>query len=253
MKRWALIGLMALFASAAFPQAASWWRIPAVGSGPGAHGSYWASDLYLFNPNAEEITVNVVLIHATGSFGPVGIRVPAGGSYTLEDAMVPFELQGAGALEVMTGDFAQFYVMSRTYNTEADGDTQGQDVAGQDWCLGQGPDGLGEKLLFLGIQQTLQFRTNFGFVTDETPVDLVLDVYEDRGVLVVSIPIHLDRFTAVQFNLATYTGAAVNNGYAVARMVSSSFACVNGYASVVDNGTQDGTYIGGQLIPAPAR
>jgi hypothetical protein len=245
--------LLITVAAAAFPQAASWWRIPAVGSGPGAHGSLWASDVYLYNPGASEIVVEVVLSTGTGSYGIPTYAVPAHGSTTIGDVGAVFSLQGAGALQLQGRDGAEFYVMSRTYNTEADGDTQGQDVAGQDWCLGQGPDGLGEQLLFLGIQQTLRFRTNFGFVTDGTPVDLVMDVYEDRGLLVVSIPIHLDGSTATQFNLAAYTGAAVNNGYAIARMVSSSFACVNGYASVVDNGTQDGTYIGGQLIPAPTR
>jgi len=253
MKKIALCCLLMAVSVAGFSQASSWWRIPAIGSGPGAYGSYWLSDVYLFNPNNFNINVELVMVHATGSYGVLTYPVPAWDSLTIEDVGYEFSLQGAAALQLQGQGGALFYVMSRTYNLETDGDTLGQDVPGQDWCAGQYPSGPYEGLLFLGIQLDSQFRTNFGFMGDSTPADLQVDVYDGNGNYIVSIPVHLNAWSGTSFSLSTYTNATIVNGYALAFVESTAQTCVNGYASVVDNGTQDGTYIGGQYITDPTR
>jgi hypothetical protein len=253
MKKFVLCCLLLAVSAAGFSQASSWWRIPAVGAGPGAYGSYWLSDIYFFNPNGYTITVEVVLIYATGSYGGLTVQVPAWDSATIEDVGYEFSLQGAAALQLQGQGGAEFYVMSRTYNLETDGDTLGQDVPGQDWCAGQNPAGPDEALLFLGIQYDSQFRTNFGFMGDSTPADLQVDVYDGDGNFVVTVPVHINPWSSVTFSLGSYTNATIFNGYAVAFLMSTAQTCVNGYASVVDNGTQDGTYIGGQYITVPTR
>ncbi|GEM_PF-1724279 len=253
MKKFALCCLLMAVSVAGFGQASSWWRIPGVGSGPGAYGSYWASDIYLYNPNQDDIVVEVILVYATGSYGPLAYLVPAWGSATIEDVGSEFSLQGAAALELQSRSGAEFYVMSRTYTTDVNGYTQGQDVPGQDWCAGQNSYSSEEGLLFLGIQLNSGFRTNFGFMGDSAPIDLQVDVYNGNGAFIVSIPVHINAWSGTSFPLGTLTNATITNGYAIAFILSSGEACINGYASVADNDTNDATYIGGQLIGVSAR
>ncbi|HPR65214.1 MAG TPA: hypothetical protein PK014_13470 [Thermoanaerobaculia bacterium] len=252
MKQFMLGCLILMMCSVGFGQASSWWRIPAVGSGPGAYGSYWLSDIYLFNPNLYPISVNVYLIYTTGTYGPLTYTIPEWGSTTIKDVGGKFSLQGAAALQIQGQNDAVFNVMSRTYNRETNGDTTGQDIAGQDWCAGNS-SGPSQMILFLGIQQNSGFRTNMGFMGGSNPVDLLVSVYDGNNQYVTGIPVHLDSWSGTSFSLAKYTSANISNGYAIASITSSASACVNGYASVVDNGTQDGTYIGGQILYAPMK
>jgi len=252
MKKAVLIIVLLAASAAGWAQASAWWRIPAVGAGPGAQGSYWYSDIYIFNPNLTAITVDVYLLYTTGTYGPISYTVADWGSVSILDVGSKFSLQGAAALQLQGRDDAVFFVMSRTYNREADGDTQGQDIAGQDWCAGNG-SGPDQMLLFLGIQLNSRFRTNMGFMGGSNALDLSVAVYNGNGTYVTGIPVHLNSWSATSFALGNYTSSTITNGYAIVSIISSASACLNGYASVVDNGTQDGTYIGGQLLYAPAR
>jgi hypothetical protein len=251
MRRFVLGLLVLTAASAGFAQAA-WWRLPAVGAGPGAQGSYWLSDVYLFNPNVTTITVDVWLLHATGTYGPLSYTVADWSSVTLKDVMTKFSLQGAAALQLQGRDDMPFFVMSRTYNRESDGDTTGQDIAGQDWCLGNS-GGPAQMLLLLGLQLNSRFRTNMGFMSGTNPVDLSVAVYNGANNYIAGTSVHLNAWSSSSFSLSSLTSATIDNGYAIVSVTSTASACVNGYASVVDNGTQDGTYIGGQLLYAPMR
>jgi hypothetical protein len=252
MRRFALCCLLLAVCTTGFSQASAWWRIPAVGAGPGAQGSFWLSDIYIFNPNLTAITVDVYLIYATGTYGPLSYTVADWGSKTLEDIGTQFSLQGAAALQLQGRNDMPFFVMSRTYNREADGDTQGQDIAGQDWCLGNS-SGPSQMLLLLGIQRNSRFRTNMGFMGGTNPVDLSVAVYNGNNNYVTGFSVHLNSWSGTSFPITNYTSATIDDGYAIVSITSTASACVNGYASVVDNGTQDGTYIGGQLLYAPMR
>jgi hypothetical protein len=251
MKNFAVCCLLLAACVSGFAQASSWWRIPAVGAGPGAQGSYWFSDVYIFNPNLTTITVDVYLIYATGTYGPISYTVADWGSVAIKDVGSKFSLQGAAALQLQGQNDMPFFVMSRTYNRESNGDTQGQDIAGQEWCAGNG-SGPSQMLLFLGIQLNSHFRTNMGFMGGTNPMDLSVAVYNGNNNYVTGFSLHLNSWSGTSFPLSNYTSSQIDSGYAIVSITSSATACVNGYASVVDNGTQDGTYIGGQLLYAPA-
>lgn len=118
-----------------FAANAATFVVPAAGTGPGANGSQWQSELTLHNAAPRAATVTVSLHQGTTVLGPVAIELQPGETASIQDvARTSFGLQGGtGALVLQTDDRAgrSLAITSRTFNTSPDGEF-GQDVPAVD-------------------------------------------------------------------------------------------------------------------------
>lgn len=105
--------------------------IPAISHTPGRYGTFWATDLWLFNPSGEPMSVSMRRVTAPGAMQTVDL--PAHGSMRISDILT---WMGGGpdgdgvpndAL-VLTSPFSwgeQLVATSRTFTTDPDGATYG--------------------------------------------------------------------------------------------------------------------------------
>jgi PKD repeat protein len=137
--------------------------LPAVGRAPGANGTFWRSDVTLFNPNATSMHGSLRFL-AAGSDNSSGatraISLAPGQTSTIADVLSFVGLtSGSGALEVLWTDVPPV-VTSRTYTTASAGGTYGQSID---------PVAAFTTDTFVpGLRSDASFRSNIGFVNGST-------------------------------------------------------------------------------------
>src|SRR4051794_9626381 len=121
----ASMALLPLNASAAS------YIIPAAGTGPGANGSHWQSEVTLHNVSTLATSAKLTYHDGSGASAAVDVTLPAHGTVSIADIVqTKFgKDNGTGAIEVAIPDidFARVAVTSRTFNTSAAGEF-GQDI-----------------------------------------------------------------------------------------------------------------------------
>lgn len=105
--------------------------VPAAGTGPGANGSRWQSEVTLHNAALRAATVTATFHYGTAVLGPVTIELQSGQTTSIQDiARTKFGLgAGTGAIVLQTDDRTarSLAITSRTFNTSAEGEF-GQDI-----------------------------------------------------------------------------------------------------------------------------
>jgi hypothetical protein len=125
--------LIAAAAIAALPLAsqAATFVVPAAGTGEGAGGSQWQSELTLHTAGPRAMTVNVSFHQGTSVFGPVQVTLQPRSTVSVEDVVrTQFGLQaGTGALVIESNDAdaRTLAITSRTFNVSSTGEF-GQDI-----------------------------------------------------------------------------------------------------------------------------
>ena len=121
----AAIALLSVAASAAT------LIVPAAGTGPGASGSHWQSELTLHNAAPRAASIAVTFHQGATVLGPVTIDLAANQTRSIADiARTSFGIEsgtGALVLEVADRSARSLAVTSRTFNTSTEGEF-GQDV-----------------------------------------------------------------------------------------------------------------------------
>ncbi len=144
--------------------------IPAVANLPGLAGTFWQSDVTIFNPGENQISVRLLLFPEIRDGGPVfdpvtsdSISIPAMGQLTVSNVVQSLfgMINTKGALSVISEDGSPVAIGSRTYTFGLDGGTYGQEVFGvlvsdRAWAAGAKNDSL--------------FRTNVGVYLPVGPV-----------------------------------------------------------------------------------
>lgn len=166
--------------------------IAGIGDTPGAHGTYWRSDLWLFNP-ADEPTV-VTLRRVSNRSVPSQVTLPAKASHKIDNVLAAL---GGGphgdgtafdALVIESPHRAgnQVSAFSRTYTADAGGGTYGQAVPAVPSLLGYsnhvdlstiGAAQLADSdsILTLDRRAPGQYRHNLGIVnTSDEPITIRL-------------------------------------------------------------------------------
>jgi hypothetical protein len=230
------------------------WRLdyPAVARTPGLAGAQWFSDAVLLNPSAEPAAVDLSLLPSGGggeSVGPVTYSVPARQQRVLRDVVSALGMTGAGGLEIHTTS-PDVMGVSRTYSTGDDG-SFGQHIA----AVAQ-EDALvdGDRYLLLGLAGNDGFHTNLGVLnlgTTATAVDF--ELYDTSGVLLETVRVRAAARSYAQKNsvFSRLTEDAIKGGYAVVS-TSAAGARFLAYASVVDDGSHDPTFISPMPLADPA-
>lgn len=274
MKRFFIFLLFLSFGifSFGFFRAAEAVIIPAVAKTSGAGGSFWQSDLFIFNPNSFPIKITLQFI-PSGTQGsasnPIIVEVPqtvaAGNTLTIKDVLgTYFPSYQVGALivwgENTAGQEAIILVNSRTYTPDPENiGTFGQGIPGIPWYYygdeNYAEEGL-DKLYLWGLDQNDKYRTNLGIlnISDRLTETISIKVYSPSNNLVGEIPVTLGPLAHYQINgILTQLGVE-GEGYKAIIEVSSYIdndpsnpdpiiPAVMAYASKVDNGLNDPTYI----------
>jgi hypothetical protein len=245
---WAVVPLHAHLAEG------STWRLdfPAVARTPGLAGAQWFSDAVLLNPSAEPAAIDLALLPSggdSGSVGPVTYSVPARQQRVLRDVVSALGKTGAGGLEVHTTS-PDVIGVSRTFSTGGDG-SFGQHIAAveQENAL---VDGV--QYLLLGLAGNDGFHTNLGVLNlDTTATTVDFELYDTSGVLLETVTVRAAARGFAQKNsvLSRLTEDAIRGGYAIVS-TSAAGARFLAYASVVDDGSHDPTFVSPTPLTDPA-
>ena len=219
--------------------------LPVVAHNGGLNQSQWRSDLGLLNTGSA--TANLQLKF----FAPTGVAsnttyVPPGVQSVLTDVVGQLGASGQGALEIHSDQ--PLKVTSRTYNqVSSDASCQPNGTQGQDYPAVAASDGLaaGQSAYLAGLAENASYRCNIGLVNVGPGAATVLvELYNGAGTKLTDYTMSLTpgqwaQETQPFMNKAGQT--AMDRGYA--KITVQSGSGVFGFASVVDNLTNDPTTV----------
>ena len=235
---------LAAAAIAALPLAASaaTFVVPAAGTGPGAAGSQWQSELTLHSAAPRVITVNVALHQGTTVLGPVTITLQPRETRSIED-IVKTEFgvtAGTGALVITTSDrdARGLAITSRTFNVAPDGGEYGQDIPAVPVANAAV---AGDIATLTGPSSVATNRFNFGlFVVENSSIEWQL--VRSNGAIAKTVRASYAAGQHVQYNNgveAIFAEAPQDNDTVYARILSGKAIA---YGSVI-NQTGDPSFV----------
>ena len=205
----------------------------------------WRSDMRIFNGGANTVTVTLAYVPQPGNTGTdstVSFQLKPGEVHAIDNTMQTlFGLTNTGGSVVITTDAASSLVATaRTYNQTSSG-TYGQFIPG---VSPQESVGVGDRTLqILQLESSTRFRTNIGVTEttgNETTV-LVTAIPSDSKIsastTITLAPNEFHQFSLDNFNLGTLYNTRVT-----VKVIGGS-GKVTAYGSVIDQQTQDPTYV----------
>lgn len=241
MRRLTVSSLVAAVASAAFAlNPGTELVVPAAARGGGAGGSFWVTDLYLYNPGTGSVDADLYwLPRDTDNSGatPVRYTVPPGESVALPDAIQNvFGLaSGAGAIRIVaTG--GELVASSRILNTADPSGTYGQGFEAVPTSAALAPGGVTD---VVGLAQGGGFRSNlFAVNVGSTPAAFTLSVRTAGGAEVAATSVSLPPYAAWYRSLPALGVATLQDGTAHVEVTSGAVVVVG---SRIDDGSGDPT------------
>ena len=222
------------------------WLIPAVASRTGAGSTDWRSQVGVVNPTSETREASVYFVASGHSWpgellsGPYTIG--ANQSLYLDDVLLP-ERPATGLIYV-TVDESGTAVSCRTFTPAAQGGTFGQ---GQPGILLSSVSTATELILPLIHSSPGVFRTNVGFAQTSTGTYQVeAQIYSAAGTLLAQKTYSQGaawRQINDIFSDMGIVSTEVEGGWIRVRLVSGSPAFWTTYATVIDDTTNDPTYV----------
>lgn len=145
--------------------------IPVAGTGPGANGSQWQTEVTLHNVSVKPITAQLRFHDGSGLVDDAVVEIAPRTTMSIDDIVnTTFHVSsGTGALTIDTDDAlrGKLVITSLTFNRSAEGDF-GQDIPALDVESALGTGDLG---VIPGPSSALDARFNFGlFTLDETTI-----------------------------------------------------------------------------------
>jgi len=220
--------------------------IPAVGRAGGANGTFWRSDVTIYNPTASTQSVSLLYL-ASGADN----RTPVSRSFAiLPGRTVVFAdvLQsvfglggGTGALAIRSSGNVEPVVTSRTYTSVAGGGTYGQSI---DPVLSWDSDAW-----VPGLRSDSSFRSNVGFVnTSNAPISVGVTLVASNGQSLAAGFASLPPRSMSQISMAgLFPGIDVASfGSFALQAHTDSPNALFVYGSIVDNSTGDPVFYAGQ-------
>jgi hypothetical protein len=223
------------------PASTAW--VPVVAHNPGLNQSQWRSDLGLLNPGP--VTANVQFqFFGTGGLVSNTTYVPAGTQWILSDVVGQLGADGQGALEVVSD--RPLTLTSRTYNQVAsDASCYPDGTQGQDYLVLAAGDGLaaGQSAYLAGLTENAAYRCNVALVNvGPGPATALVELYDGAGTKLTeyTVVLAVGQWSQELQPFRSKAGqAAMERGYA--KITVESGSGVFGFASVVDNVTNDPT------------
>ena len=209
----------------------------------------WRSDMRIFNPSETPVETTLTFYPSGNTDQPVErvVSIGAGEVLAMDNLLEEtFESTGTGAVHVESTEADGLVVTARTYDLGEEG-TYGQFIpaVSLDDSIGMGD----RALQVLQLEQSERFRSNLG-LTEVSGNDVVVEIatlVSGRS----SAPILIQRLSAnefVQLNsvMSSRLGLEnVHNARVTIRVVSGE-GRIAAYGSIIDNLTQDPTYVPSQ-------
>ncbi len=230
--------------------------IPAVAHTAGVGGTFFQTDLRLFNFRDEPLLIELVLMPSGGPEQRFNVTVEPQQILALDDVVLTTFGRDAstGALRLHSSGWGVIAI-SRTYNLDTESGTLGQFVAPQFWGRAAGGgnyDSDDHKRTLLHLAKSEHFRSNVGFVEVlGLDAELALEMFDDSGALIASGKLSLAANSHRQINdVFGFLGAPAGD-HASLTVSLTDTARFFTYASVVDNLSADPIFVPG-LGPADA-
>jgi len=209
--------------------------IPVAGRAPGANGTFWRSDITLYNPSSNSVTLTLRYAGATKS-----VSLGANDTTVLSDVLSQFGLpSGSGAVQVTWTSATGPVVTSRTYTTVTTGGTYGQSI-----------DPIAElarRVFVPGLRNDGSYRSNIGFVNggNETEVFAVI-LLSPFGNELARTNVTLAAGQQMQTSVtALFPNASLGAGFTL-QAEGDSNARLFAYGSMVDNESGDPVFFAGR-------
>ncbi|MGA7614452.1 MAG: PKD domain-containing protein [Thermoanaerobaculia bacterium] len=222
--------------------------IPAAGKAPGAAGTFWRSELTIWNPGASPLSASLRFLPA-GTDNRYALSkslpVPAGSTVRIDDLLDWFGVSsGNGALLLTwSGSGGGPVLTTRTFTTRAGGGTYGQAIPGFELVH------LGSDAWLAGTRSDSGFRTNVGVVnTNDQPSQVTLGLITPQGTTVASTTVTVPPKSQLQSSAAAlFPAADVSSlGQFSVHAHTDSKGGLFVYGSVVDNDSGDPVFVAGE-------
>src|SRR5213592_3460810 len=241
MKRIITLAAMALLPVAA---SAATFVVPAAGTGGGANGSQWQTELTLHSTSSTVMTVNLVFHDRNGAAETSSVQLAPRSTVALSDVVkTRFNREAAtGAIEIIVDDaFAtKLAIASRTFNTSENGEF-GQDIPAINLADAAV---AGHTVVLAAPANAIDNRFNGGLYA-ATAASVRWELVRADGTTVKSIETDYAAGTQNQYNLMaeTFFGESAANSDAILATITKG--TVIGYGSAINNRTGDPNYVPG--------
>ena len=219
--------------------------IPAVGRAAGLNGTFWRSDVTLYNPTGAPKMVSMrLLVAGADNRNASSQSITLGGGQTLVLADVASRFTGTansnGALELSWVGTAPV-ITSRTYTTDGNGGTFGQSI--------DAIAAYGSTQYVPGLRSDSSFRTNAGFVnnSDQT-IGVTLSLISSSGATIANGFVALPPQSQAQYGLGSLFPTVNLNtlGNVTLQAHTDNGAVLFAYGSIVDNASGDPVFFAGK-------
>ncbi len=231
--------------------------LPAAARTPGANGTYWTTDLELFNTATEATTVALFFNRSdrdnTSPAASAQVVLPPRATITFADALASlFDVAvGTGALDILAS--SPVIAHARVSTPAAGGGTYGQLVPAVParWAVGDddasGVNPASDTLYLFALAEGPAFRTNLGVVNvSGVPLALELRATAAGDAPGEPVRLELEPFSHTQVNqvlLALGLAAGATDVRVDVDAVEGSAGRFLAYASRVDNATGDAVFL----------
>lgn len=230
--------------------------IPAAAHTAGAGGTFWLSDVDLWNYGASDAAVRIALFKKDlANLNPVTqlVTVPAGKTLQLADVLGSGSFLYSNAGLGFATQSTTLLVNSRFYNTaSALGGTYGMYIpamAADQTLKGDGASRGIFHLLRYSPNSAVGYRTNIGFL-NASGFNVIVEIrlYDDNGAQLGNpktqtlLPFEHRQFTKIHELVGVSPVPLVNQGAAIIRVLTSGGE-VFAYAMVIDNRSGDPFYM----------
>jgi hypothetical protein len=220
--------------------------VPVASHNPGLYLSQWRSDLGLLNTGTARADVQLSF-YGSGGVVTGATYVPAGTQSILTDVVGQLGGSGSGAIGILSEQ--PLKVTARSYNqVSSTADCYPNGTQGQNYPAAAVSDGLsaGQSAYLAGLTENASYRCNIGLVNTGTGSATVLvELFNGAGTKLTDYtvsPLAAGQWAQETQPFKNKAGqTAMDRGYA--RITVQSGSGVFGFASVIDNITNDPTTV----------
>jgi PKD repeat protein len=219
--------------------------IPAVGRAPGIAGTFWRSDITLFNPGLATMTIKLRYLAAgqdNRNAVSSSVTLPPSRTLVIPDiAQVMGVSSGSGALQVSWATTSGPIVTSRTYTTAEGGGTYGQSI--------DPVTSFANDSIVPGLRSDSSFRSNVGFVNgSDAAITVTTTLLSADGTVIGTAQVSLAPRSQVQYAVgALFPSADTPHAGTLTLLAHTDDApALFAYGSIVDNGSGDPVFFGGR-------
>ncbi len=207
------------------------------------------TNMRIYNGGADPVTATLNYYPSTGSSpAPQAVTIAPGEVKSIDNTLLTlWNITGSGgSVLVTTPANSSLVVTANTFSRRSDGATFGQFIPA---VSPTDAVGLGDRTLHvLQLEQSAAFRSNVGFVeTSGNPVTLEITgiTPDSKAAAKISLDLAPNQFMQLNAILAQMGFTNVYNGRVTVRVTAGS-GRVSAYGSIIDNLTQDPTYVPAQ-------